>query len=283
MTRVEWHLNSEAIAAYRANDMSPAMAASLEAHLLACAACRQLVDESADSARADAMWSAIADRIDEPRHSLPERVLVQLGLRDHVARLLVFTPAFRVAWFGALVLVSSLAIVAANDQTFLGGDRGSFAFLVLAPLVPVLGVAAAFMPQGDPAHELTAAAPFSSFELLLIRSAAVLVASAVVTGLASLALPAHGVAAAWLLPSLGLTMTTLAFARWMPISVAAGALSGLWLGAAVLTARSEAAAHLIADYPAFHLAGQFAFLALALTAAASVVVTRRSFDFGRIT
>jgi hypothetical protein len=283
VTTVEWHLNSEAIAAYRANDLSPAMAASLEAHLVACADCRQLVSECADPTRADAIWSAIADRIDEPRHSLPERVLVRLGLRDHVARLLVLTPGFRLAWFGALLVVSSLAIVAANDHTLLYGDRGSFAFLVLAPLVPVLGVAAAFMPQGDPAHELSAASPFSAFELLLIRSAAVLVSSAVVTALASLALPDSGVAAAWLLPSLGLTMTTLALARWMPISVAAGALSGAWLGAAVVTARSEAAAQLIANYPAFHFAGQLAFLALAVVATASAVATRRSFDLGRIT
>ena len=48
----------------------------------------------------------------------------------------------------------------------------------------------------------------------------------------------------------------------MPITVAAGALSGLWLFAAGWTARSEAATRLIAEYPAFRPAGQAAFLAL---------------------
>jgi hypothetical protein len=282
MTRA-WHLDVETVAAYRGNDLSPAMAASLEAHLVACAQCRGLVNEYADTTRVAATWSAIADRIDEPRRNVVERVLVRLGVREHIARLLVLTPAFRLAWIGALGLVSSLAVVAAGDNTVLRGDRGSFAFLVLAPLVPVIGVAAAFAPQGDPAYELTAASPFSAFELLLIRSAAVLVSSAAVTALASLALPDNSVAAAWLLPSLGLTTATLALSRWMPITYAAGSLSALWLGAAAITARSEAAAQLIADYPPFHLTGQLAFLVVALVATASAVATRRSFDLRRTT
>jgi hypothetical protein len=281
MTIPNWHLNAETIGAYADNELSPAMAASLEAHLVACADCRDLVNANTDTTRTSMNWSAIADRIDEPHHNVAERVLVRLGVRDHIARLLVLTPAFRMAWPGALALVSSLALIAANDNNALRGDRGSFAFLVLAPLVPVLGVAAAFVPQGDPARELTASAPYSAFELLLIRSAAVLVTSAAVTALASVALPSNAAAAAWLLPSLGLTTATLALSRWMPIAVAASALSALWLGAAGLTARSESAAQLIADYPAFHLTGQLAFLMLAVVATASTVATRHSFDFGR--
>jgi hypothetical protein len=282
MTTMEWHLDSDTIDAYRAGDVSPAMAASLEAHVVACAACRDLVSERVDDTRRDRNWSAIADRVDAPRRNLAERILLRLGMRDHIARLLMLTPTFRLAWFAAVAAVSGLAVVSAADGALLRGDRGSFAFLVLAPLLPVVGVATAFTPRTDAAFELAASAPFSAFELLLVRAAAVLVTSTVVSAAASIALPGSSLeAVTWLLPALGLTTATLALARWVPINVAAGVLSALWLGAATISARGEAAARLMADYPAFRPAGQAAFLALTLVATASALLTRRSFDLRR--
>jgi hypothetical protein len=281
MTTMEWHLDTDTIAAYRADALSPAMAASLEAHVIACAECRALVHAHTDALRATANWAAIADRVDEPRRTVAERVLGRLGARDHVVRLLVLTPVFRVAWFGALAIVSTLAIFSSADNPMLRGDRGSFAFLVLAPIVPLLGIGAAFDRRGDPARELTEASPFSAFELLLIRSTAVLVGSAVITAVASVALPHDASAAVWLLPALGLTTATLALARWFAVTAAAGTLSGMWLLAAAVTARSDAATRLIADYPPFRPGGQLAFLLLAVLAATSAVVTRHSFELRR--
>ena len=279
---MSWHLDAETIESYRGGGLSPAMAASLEAHVVACVECRALVTEQIDTSRAAMNWLAITDRVDEPTRNIAERVLVRLGLSEHLARLIVLTPTFRVAWFGAVATVAALAVVASSDTTLMRGDRGSFAFLVLTPLLPVLGVATAFMPRNDPAYELTASSPISAFELLLVRTAAVLVTSVAVSAVASLALPTHlSSAVAWLLPSLGLTTATLAFARWVPVTVAAGVLSALWLGAAAITARAAAAAQLIADYPPFRPDGQVAFLAIALVASISFVVTRRSYDFRR--
>jgi hypothetical protein len=37
-----------------------------------------------------------------------------------------------VAWFSAVVVVTAMAVAAASDHTVVRGDRGSFAFLVLA-------------------------------------------------------------------------------------------------------------------------------------------------------
>lgn len=281
MTTMDWHLDSETIGAYRDGDVSPALAASLEAHVVACDNCRGLIAQRGDAARLASNWSAIADRIDEPRRNMAERVLVRLGLRDHIARLIVLTPTLSAAWFGAIAVVSAMAVIASTDNTVLRGDRGAFAFLVLAPVLPVLGVATAFTPRTDPAHELTAASPFSTFELLLVRTGAVLVTSSAMNAVATLAIPGDFSAAVWLLPAVGLTMTTLALARWMPVSAAAGALSAVWLAAAVVTARSDAATRLIAQYPPFRPAGQAAFLALALVASACAFAMRHSFDLRR--
>jgi hypothetical protein len=44
-----------------------------------------------------------------------------------------------------------------------------------APLVPLVGVAVAYGPEADPAHELTATAPYSGLRLVLLRTAAVLI------------------------------------------------------------------------------------------------------------
>lgn len=277
-----WHLDHATIDSYRDGALSPAMAASLEAHVVACGECRQLLSTQIDADRVTRNWSAIADRVDAPNRNVLERVLVRLGLPDHIARLLVLTPTFRAAWFGAIAIVSCLAVTASADGTFLRGDRESFAFLVLSPLVPVLGVAFAFTPGSDPAYELTTSSPMNAFELLLVRAAGVLVTSTLVSGVASVALPVgEATAMVWLLPALGLTTATLALARWLPITVAAASLSGLWLAAAGVTAHSEAATRLVAEYPAFRPAGQAAFFALAVAATVSAFVTRRSFDLRR--
>jgi hypothetical protein len=276
---MSWHVDTDAFAAYRANEMSPAMAASLEAHVVACSDCRTLLSTQVDAARSAASWSAIADRIDEPHRNVAEQVLTRIGLREHVARLVVTTPAFGVAWFSAVVVVTAMAVAAASDHTVVRGDRGSFAFLVLAPLLPVVGVAFAFIPSSDPAFELTAAAPISAFELLLVRSAAVLVTSSAISIAAGLALPVTAATTVvWLLPALGLTLATLAFARWVPIAFAASGLSALWLTAAGITAHADTAGHLISHYPPFEPVGQAGFLVLTLLAAASVVASRHSFE-----
>ena len=52
-------------------------------------------------------------------------------------------------------------------------------FLLVAPLLVLAGVAAAFLPMFDPAFRLAVAAPFSGFTLLLVRSVSALAAALV--------------------------------------------------------------------------------------------------------
>ena len=78
------------------------------------------------------------------------------------------------------------------------------AFLVLAALLPLAGVAAAYGPGIDPSYEIGVAAPMSSFHLILVRASTVLASTAALAALAALTLPRVGwTAAAWIVPMSG--------------------------------------------------------------------------------
>src|SRR5206468_10612326 len=110
---------------------------SLEAHLLACAECRMLLSPLTDRNAIERMWMDIEEAVDAPRPGPVERVLLRLGLPDHVARLLAATPPLRLSWLGAVAVALVFALLAAH-----GGHAGLVVFLAMAPLVPVAGVAA---------------------------------------------------------------------------------------------------------------------------------------------
>jgi len=278
-----WHVDNDLAARYVDGGLTPARASSVESHLMACVACRQLLAAAVDSVDLARNWAAIADEIDQPRRGVVERVLVRVGLSDHLARLVVSTPSLRLPWLtavGALLVVSTALTSAAPPA----GDRGVFFFLVLAPLLPLVGVAAAFSTRTDPAHDLTAAAPISTIELLLVRSLGVLVTTTALTCLAAVAIPNHGWSAlTWLLPALGLTTTALALTRWCPALVAAIVVGLSWVVASSTalvgtTARSQVVDHFVAFRPL----GQAGFVALTCLAATVVVHQRAAFDLRRI-
>src|SRR4029450_5981448 len=88
--------------------------------------------------------------------------------------------------------------------------------LAVAPLLPLAGVAAAYGPGVDPTFELALTAPMRGLRLLLIRAAAVLATTTLLAAGASVALPGFGLrAVGWLLPSLALTLASLAPATFV--------------------------------------------------------------------
>ena len=185
-----------------------------------------------------------------------ERALARVGVRDHVARLLAATPSLRLSWFGAAAIAVGFSAWAASS----GSANGTLFFLVVAPLVPVAGVAAAYGPWIDPMYEVTQAAPMSSFRLVLLRASAVLVVAAIVVGASAVALPgADWTAAAWILPALGLTFASLALSTFMPTHWAAGVVTLAWFATMSMT---EAAS--TDRFTAFRGPGQVAFFTLAV-------------------
>jgi hypothetical protein len=180
----------------------------------------------------------------------------------------------------AAAMVLALAFV---SMTSLGGGVNSsaqlYVFLVLAPLLPLVGVAAAFGTGGDPARELTAATPTSAFELLVVRTFAIVAATTVLTTIAAIPLPSGWQAAAWLLPALGLTAATLALSTWLPAHVSGIALGVLWIaGASVSWRVNRFDADVLSRFAALRPTGQLLFAAITVACALIVVVRRDTID-----
>jgi hypothetical protein len=224
-----WHVDDDLLAAYARGDVDDAHAFSVEAHLVACERCQAALRRHVDLERIERGWLDVVDALDAPRPRPVEALLVRVGVRPHVARLLAATPSLTASWLGAVAIALAVAVAGAH-----GGDRGVALFLCLAALAPVAGVAATFGRGIDPTHELSLAAPMSSVRLLLLRSVAVVTATLAVTAVAAIALPGVGwTAAAWLLPALGLTLASLALSTYVAPATAFGTVTGVWLAAVI--------------------------------------------------
>ena len=268
---MSWHAEPMVLQAYVEDALDDVQALSLEAHLLGCQPCRAGLAELADRPRLDAVWARVTTAVEEPRRPAIERLLVRIGLSEHLARIVAATPSLSGAWVVAVALSLVFAVVAAKT-----GSWGSTGFLALAPLLPVGGVAVAYGPWLDPLYELSLAAPMSNFTLLLLRAGATLASTLVLAGAAALALPGPlWVAAAWLLPAFALTLATLALGSYLPQAVAAFVVGLAWIVVIV-------AVPVIADerLAAFRLAGQAACVAVALLAGAVLFGRRAAFEEG---
>ncbi|MFF0147965.1 zf-HC2 domain-containing protein [Amycolatopsis sulphurea] len=198
---------------------------AMEAHLETCAQCRARLSGAptmAESGLLDAVWAGL-----EPR------LAGQPAPRCHRVRAWLHrwaTPAM-VPWLAMVAVV--LAITVILDRM---GDGSRSLLQLFAPVLPVFGVAAAWSRGLDPAYELTAGSPRAGLELVLRRSAAVLLP------LVAILLPAGWFTGAnlglVLLPALGFSTGTLALGSLIGVGWAASILSGVWLGALVVPAMS---------------------------------------------
>ena len=180
-------------------------------------------------------------------------------------------PSFRTSWIISAAAALGIGLLAARG---VGGYP--LPFLVVAPLVPVVGVATS-RGTADPIHEIGAAAPMGGFRLALIRTAAILCASLAAALVAALGLPEVGwVAFAWVLPSLALTALTLALTTTgaSPTGVVGG-VTLAWVGGVTLVDRLVSQPQVV-----FAMPGQLFFVALAVASVVALAGRRRSFEFG---
>jgi hypothetical protein len=269
-----WHVAPSMLEAYAQDRADIAVAFSVEAHLEACESCRRNVAHFVDTTRLDRIWDGVSSSVTAPQPGLIERGLTLLGVKDHIARILAATPALRASWMLATAIVLSVAV-----GTAYGSTHGFVLFLLIAPLLPVAGVAASYGPGVDPTYEIGIASPMRSFRLLLIRAVAVVSFTTIAAGLAALLLPVNWAVAAWLLPSLGLVMATLALSTLLaPLHAAlvvtlgwiAIAGAGLWR----LTER------LATPREVFGEPMQSLFLVVILTSAVLLTARRSHFEKG---
>jgi hypothetical protein len=226
-----WHLDQASASAYSTRRTDPAIAASVESHVMVCDQCRALVNANIDEPSLAAVWAEIQDELDRPRLSWIERALIALGCSDLTARTVGATARARWSYLAVVAFNVALAIA------FSGADQQDLAFtafLLLAPIGPLIATTTTFSRWADGAQRLLLTLPTSTLRMMMVRMAAAVVPAIALTALATPWVADHGwLAAAWLLPALALSMTTLALATWIEIEAAAVLVVGAWAGGAL--------------------------------------------------
>jgi hypothetical protein len=212
--------------------MSPVRAASVEQHLFACATCRSAVSTATPEGFVRDSWTRVADVIDRPPRRVVASIVDRL-LPDHYARPVSATLGLQWAWLASTI---ALAGAAAGLSRVAESDR---LFLSFAPLVAVAIIVATFAPAGEPGGEASYATPAFGLGLILRRLLAALVPALVLLVLLALLVADLDIdSLVWLLPAVGLASTTLALSTFVPVPVAAGCTSTVWVTAIVLTGRA---------------------------------------------
>jgi hypothetical protein len=284
------------ISAYARGALDAAAAWSVEAHVPGCSACRAVLAGCGQGDRLARNRSALLVRLALPAPGPADRVLRRCGVPEHVLRLLAVTPSLRRSWLAGVLLVLAATIGAAyllppgavagapltGPSGLPGGPAAGSSlaalvpFLLLAPMLPLAAVAAAFTARLDPAAALATAAPVSGVWLLCVRAVAVISATMLPTMLAALALPGPWwLGPAMLLPALAVCAAALA------AGTIAGPAAGA-VGASLAWVAAVTAAGLAAGRPSLVLGatGQLAALAVLIGAAAVIAARRTRIDFG---
>ena len=204
-----------------------------------------------------------AQPIVEPREPLLDRALIRIGVREDAARIIGATPSLRIAWLLAAVGVALFALVGPQ-----GDPRVLDVLLLLAPVLPVAGVAAAYGPWADPMFDVAQASPSSGMRVLLLRTVAVVLTAGLLVTVATLSLPSGEVTAiAWVLPSLALCASSLMLGTFMPLRRAAVLVGIAWIALVVAASAASATTDLARGRT------QLAFFVIAVCA--SLVLARR--------
>jgi len=215
---------------------------SVEQHVASCQACQLDVTTLVASTPVEAvpdlgeLWSRVRDDIELLPASRLERLLSRLGLTRSDAALVAAAPSLRAPWLTALGSALLFVTVAAMAHS----AKGTTLFLMVAPLVPAFAVAQAYGPEASPALEQESAVPYPLARLVLLRTAAVLMAAVPVVALVGILLPGR-LSWLWLLPGVGFTATVLGLSVWIPPLRAAGWITLVWVVAVASASRLSTA------------------------------------------
>lgn len=229
------HAPEQLITAYVAGEDLPGdQLWGLEAHLEACPVCRARIAEIAPvEPVVDLVWSRLSVEVrlsavpfHEPAPApQPQRRRRRLRWLDTWV-----TPAMA-PWLAMIVAVTLPAILLEGVWQVVFDVP---AVQLLAPVLPVLGVAASWARGLDPAYEVVTATPRAGLYLVVRRTVAVLAFVLPVLGFAGWLTGTQP--ALWLLPSLAFTTGTLALGGLVGVSRAAYALVAVWVAIVVLPA-----------------------------------------------
>lgn len=264
--RTTWHADDDLLVAYVDGTLGAMEALSVEQHLQRCGACRLAIRSHVDPRPLALVWDAVRDEIDRPRLPAALRLARRFGLGEPTSLLLAATASLRTSWLVSGLLALGFATLAA----LVVGPDGIAPFLLVAPLVPVLGVAATYGGRSDSLETLIATSPYGRTRLVLVRTLAVLVTVLPFTFLLGLALPGPGwMAAAWLGPALALVPITLAVSSVAGPRTGAATVALAWSAVVVFPSRQ-----LPSTWPV-ESTQQLVYLVLAVAATTYLVVRAR--------
>jgi hypothetical protein len=230
-----WHASGAALQGWVDGTCGPVVGASVEQHVVHCAQCRAEVAVMVPGESLASGWEAVLATVEMPRPTLLERFLLRIGLPPADTVIIATAPRILVGWLTGLVCVLGFTFVARDVA---GQDGMLVAFLLAAPLLPVVGVALAYGPGADPSYDAVLATPYRMFRLVLLRTAAVLVVALPLIAAVGLLLPiATTAAVAWLLPATGFVVVVLGVSSWVNPEYAAGAIAAGWVGAVAWAVR----------------------------------------------
>lgn len=211
----DWHADPAALRDYADGTANAAVAWSVETHLPVCAHCRGLLAHGLSGPERAALAGLRSELVLPPRtgRAGARRAVVDGVLGPWWAWLSLVAVAVGVLWLGGEVPLGRLQHL-----------HGLTWALALSPLVPLAMVATIYaVADRDVA---TSATPRGGWELLLVRTAAVL-AVAVPVVAACLWMSGASVVA-WLLPGLGLCLGSLVLGSWVGVERASVGLATAW-------------------------------------------------------
>jgi anti-sigma factor RsiW len=224
MTIDDWHANEEMLHFYARGDGGIAVTASIEAHLMSCPECRARI-ALVSAQPLERSWERVAEQIHEPSPSPTVRLMRRAGLGESDSLLLSATRSLDGAWMLATLAVVLFAALAAIPSV----TQGRALYLLVAPLVPVVGVVAAFR-SADPLAAVVAAAPYAKARLALLRTIAVVITAVPLSMIVGGIVPGIAwLAFAWLLPALALTLGTLLAMTWWDPEPAGVMAAACWI------------------------------------------------------
>jgi hypothetical protein len=220
-----WHLDDQLAERYATGQTSQTLAASVEQHLIGCDSCRGRLSPYVDQRRSAKVLAEVLEGVQAPEPRLIERFFLRFGMAEATARLVAVTPSLHGGWLTSVAFVLGFAQLVAHSDA-----SGVALYMALAPVLPLISVAIAFDADSDPSREMAGATPYSVLRLLLIRTAAVVVATIVPATLLALLLPGSAwLALGWLIPSLALIGAVLVLTPRAPALPTAGVLAALWV------------------------------------------------------
>lgn len=244
MSRTDWHLPDDLIASYAAGTGTPLVDEAVEAHLMRCGACRRQVTPMVapdDRAGLEDVWQGIHEAVVSPAGGRVVRALRGLGVPESDIVVVRASSGLHRPWLVAVGGALVAAILSGTLAVTNGRHLDDLAFLVVAPLIPVLAVAASFDGL-DPIRELSVATPLSKTKVALLRTLSALVVAIPVTTAVGLLVPGLGrIAVLWLLPGLALCALVLVLLSWFPAWAAATGVMSPWFVVAAVVSHDGAA------------------------------------------